>query len=138
MNAIIKQHFDTVEVRLIQSQVIVSYQILRRDIASSDGKLRVKAALNDGGTAEFFEYVAEVGGHIRLLKYSFHWQNAHGKRKRRWDNAPHYPNLPNAPHHVHEENDLVREVMEVPDVFFVVGEIEKALNKDSVEEGDDR
>ncbi|MBI1925832.1 hypothetical protein HYR99_16480 [Candidatus Poribacteria bacterium] len=138
MNPIIKQRFDAVEARLIQSPVIVSYQILSREIAASDGKLRVKVALSDGGIAELFEYVAEVGGHIRLLKYSFHWQNAQGKLRRRWDNAPHYPNLPNAPHHVHEENDLVREVMEVPDVFFVVGEIEKALNKDSVEEGRER
>jgi len=33
MNPIIKTHFDTFETRLIESPVIVSYQILRREIA---------------------------------------------------------------------------------------------------------
>lgn len=127
MNPIIKQHFDTVEARLIQSPVVVSYQILRREIAASDGKLRVKLALSDGGSAELFEYVAELGGYIHLLKYSFHWQDARERLRRRWDNAPHHSNLPNAPHHVHSEDDSVREVMNVPDVFFVIGEIEKSL-----------
>lgn len=127
MNPIIREHFDIFEAKLIESPVIVSYQILRQEIAASDGKLRVKAALSDGGSIELFEYVAESDRHIHLLKYSFHWQDAQGKIRQRWDNAPHYPNLPNAPHHVHSKNDSVREVMQVPDVFFVVGEIEKAL-----------
>jgi len=127
VNPIIRQHFDAAEARLIQGPVVVSYQILRREIATSDGKLRVKVALTDGGSAELFEYVAESGGHISLLKYSFHWQDAQGRLRRRWDNAPHYPNLPNAPHHVHSENDSVRAVTSVPDLSFVVREIEKAL-----------
>jgi len=127
VNPIIRQHFDAAEARLIQSPAIVSYQILRREIATSDGKLRVKAVLTDGGSAELFEYVAESEGRISLLKYSFHWQDAQGRLRRRWDNAPHYPNLLNAPHHVHSENDSVREASRVPDLHFVVGEIEKAL-----------
>ena len=127
MNPIIRQHFDAAEARLVQSPVVVSYQILRREIATSDGKLRVKVVLTDGGSAELFEYVTESGGRISLSKYSFHWQDAQGRLRRRWDNAPHHPNLPNAPHHVHSENDSVRAVTNVPDLFFVVGEIEKAL-----------
>ena len=118
MNPIIREHFDIFEAKLIESPVIVSYQILRQEIAASDGKLRVKAALSDGGSIELFEYVAESDRHIHLLKYSFHWQDAQGKIRQRWDNAP---------HHVHSKNDSVREVMQVPDVFFVIGEIEKTL-----------
>lgn len=127
MNPIIQQYFDKVEAWIIQSPVVVSYQILRREIAPSDGKLRVKLVLTDGSLAELFEYVAESGGHICLLKYSFHWQDTQGKLKRRWDNAPHHPNLLNFPHHIHDENDLVHEVLETPDVFFVIEEIEKML-----------
>jgi len=127
MNPTIRKHFDMFEAKLIESPVIVSYQMLSREIAASDGKLRVKAALSDGGSIELFEYVVESDRHIRLLKYSFHWQDAQGNLRQRWDNAPHYPDLPNAPHHVHSENDSVREFMQVPDVFFVIGEIEKAL-----------
>jgi hypothetical protein len=127
MNPIIIEHFDTYEVKLIESPAIVSYQILRREIAAVDGKLRIKAALIDEGSLELFEYVAESHRHIRVLKYSFHWQDARGRLRRRWDNAPHYPNLPNAPHHVHSKNDSVRESRQVPDAFFVISEIEKAL-----------
>ncbi len=127
MNPIISQHFDTVEARLIQSPVIVSYQMLKREVATSDGKLRVKIILNDGGSAELFAYVTESNRRIHLVKYSFHWQDAQGELRRRWDNAPHFLHLPNAPHHVHKESNLVQEVMQVPDMFFVIEEIEKVL-----------
>ena len=127
MNPIIEQYFDAVEVRLIQSSVIVGYQIIRREVAPADGKFRVKVILNDGGVAELFEYVSEAEGHIRLLKYSFHWQDVQGKLKQRWDNAPHYPDLSNSPHHVHLEDDVVREVTEVPDIIFVIEQIEQVL-----------
>lgn len=89
--------------------------------------MRIKAVLIDGGAIELFEYVTEANWHIHLLKYSVHWQDAQGKLRRRWDNVPHYPSLPNSPHHVHCENDLVREVMDVPDIFFIIEEIEESL-----------
>ncbi len=57
MNPIIRKHFDLLEARLIESPVIVSYQMLRREIAAVEGKLRVKAILSDGGSIELFEYV---------------------------------------------------------------------------------
>ena len=75
MNPNIIEHFDTCEVKLIESPAIVSYQILSREIAAFDGK------------------------------------------------------LPNAPHHVHSKTDSVKEAMQVPDVFFVISEIEKALEE---------
>ena len=131
MNPIIREHFDFFETRLIESPAIVSYQILSREIAVSDGKMRVKASLRDGGNVELFEYVAESKGIIRVVKYSFHWQNAQGKLRRRWDNAPHHPELSNAPHHVHIENDYVRQIAQVPDIFSVIRKIEDALQNDS-------
>ena len=58
MNPIIRKHFDTVESRLVESPVIISYEVLKREIAPSDGKIRVKAILSDGGVVELFEYIA--------------------------------------------------------------------------------
>lgn len=127
MNQIIRDYFDGVEATLINSPIVISYNIIRQEIALSDGKLRVKAVLIDGGTLELFEYVSESDKHISLLKYSFHWQDANGNLKRRWDNAPHYSNLPNSPHHVHYEDNSVREIMKIPDIFFIIKEIDKAL-----------
>jgi len=127
MNPIIREHFDLLETMLIESPSVVSYRILTREIAISDGKMRVKASLIDGGNVELFEYVAEAKGQINLVKYSFHWQDAFGKLRRRWDNAPHHPELPNAPHHVHVEDDYVRQIAQVPDIFSVIRKIEDAL-----------
>jgi len=128
MNPIIAQYFDAIEVRLTQSPVISFYQIMNREIALVDGKLRIKMALSDGGLSEFVEYVTEYGGEIRLSKYSFHWQDAQGKLRRRWDNALHHPELPNAPHHVHLEDRTVHGIMTVSDLFYVIEQIEQALN----------
>ncbi len=127
MNPIIRQHFDTVETCLIESSVINSYEVLRREVASSDGKLRIKVFLSDGRTFDLFEYVVESGGHIRLLKYSFHWQDTQKELRRRWDNAPHHPSLPNSPNHTHNEDGVVRGIIDVPDVFLVIREIEDTL-----------
>lgn len=127
MNPVIRQYFDLIEARLIESSVIVSYQVLGKEITPSDGKLRIKAKASDGSVIELFEYVAEIDKSIHLLKYSYHWQDSQGNLIRRWDNAPHYRNLLNSTHHVHIGNDVIQEVTDVPDTFFVMSEIEEAL-----------
>ena len=67
MNPILRQYFDAVEARFIKSLAIASYQILSQEIASADGKLRIKATASDGGQAEVFIYVAESGGQVQTL-----------------------------------------------------------------------
>lgn len=86
MNASIQQHFDAIESHLLQSLAFKSYTIIRSEIAFSEGKLRIKSSLQDGGTAEFFIYICETNGSIALLKYSFHWQDEQAQLIRRWDN----------------------------------------------------
>jgi hypothetical protein len=127
MNPTIRQYFDAAEGRLITSPVVISYQVVRREIAASDGKLRIKLQLQDGGSAELFAYVAETDERIDLLKYSFHWQDAQGNLVRRWDNAPHYPHLPGAPHHVHGGSGSVQPLSQVPDLFSIIEQIEDTL-----------
>ncbi len=43
MNPVIEQYFDRIETRLLQSPTIVAYQIIRREVALADGKMRLKA-----------------------------------------------------------------------------------------------
>ncbi len=128
MNPVIQQHFEAIELQLLQSRVITGYQILRREISSTDGKLRLKATLRGGGLAELFEYVTESNGVIHLSKYSFHWQDKQGNLKKRWDNAPHYPDLPNMPHHVHLEDGTVQGSLQIPDIFYVIQQFEQSLS----------
>lgn len=57
--------------------------------------------------------------------YSFHWQTADGAMIRRWDDAPHYPQLETHPHHVHE-GESVRASLPMS-LKEVLAEIEKKL-----------
>lgn len=131
MNPIIQAYFQSVEVRLIRSHVIASYQIIRQEITPVDGKLRIKIILTDDSLIEFFEYVAESSGYIRILKYSFHWQDKHKRLIKRWDNAPHHSELPYFPHHVHYEDGSVRGIDRIPDAMFIIDEVEKIISLDS-------
>ena len=83
MNSIINQHFDSIEARLLQSPVIVAYEVLSREVSLKDGKLCIKATLRNSGMLELFEYDIEVNGYIRLMKYSFHWQDTQAMLQKR-------------------------------------------------------
>jgi len=126
MNGHIRRHFDLVEARLIESPAVLSFRIIRREISLNDGKLRVKAAMSDGGVLECFLYVIETCQQIILEKYSLHWQDHQGNLVRRMDNAPHFSDLTCAPHHEHNA-DMVQGMSCAPDIFSFLDEIEKSM-----------
>jgi len=80
---------------------------------------------------EIFEYVNENEQRITSLKYSYHWQNSENNIIKRWDNAPHFPNIESFPHHVHTDAISVKEVPNVPNIFSVIKEISNTLNNDT-------
>jgi len=107
MNSIITKRFDLVEEWLLASSVVVSYEIIRRDISLLDGKFRIKVTFSDDSSAELFEYATISKASIHILKYSSHWQDKNGNLINRWDNAPHHPDLLGAPHHRHNSDQSV-------------------------------
>jgi len=127
MNARIRRHFDEIEARLIESPVVLAYQVIRKDISPDDGKLRIRSTLTGKGVFECFLYVKDTGHSINLLKYSFHWQNSRGKPVRRLDNAPHHADLPYAPNHLHIGEDHVNGFSGNPDIFTFIDEMERTL-----------
>lgn len=88
--------------------------------------LRAKASLKGG----YVLYVTEAFGKS-FRCYSYHVQK-NGKLVRRWDNAPHWPEMKTFPHHLHLNSE--NEVQECPEIS-VKGVLEelKAIIKD---EGD--
>lgn len=128
MNPRLADYFDAVEARLIESPAIHSYAVVRREVSWADGKLRVKAILDYDDTLELFLFMIDTDAQVWQSKYSFHWQDAQGCLMKRWDNAPHHPGLDNAPHHVHVNQGQVESMPLVPDVFFVIDQIEAAIN----------
>ena len=128
MNPEITAYFDHLERRLLESNAVSSYTVVRRESTPADGKMRIRAQLRDGGLLELFEYVAlDSGRQVTRLKYAYHWQDADGSLARRWDAVPHYPQLPYAPHHIHLPDDSVEGVADPPDAVEVLVQIEARL-----------
>jgi uncharacterized protein DUF6516 len=112
-----------VRMRIIRSPGVIHWRVVREEIQGAMGLLRYRLALRDGGQLEAFERFDIVEGKVRVLKYSFHWQDATGRRIKRWDNAAHHPEVATCPDHVHEgaeQNVLPHESVTFEDVLALV------------------
>ena len=100
-------YLDEIKDVLSSYEWIRLVETIRCDFEENDLKrillYRFRVYLSDGGQLEMVERIVESkkDGSIYPTKYSFHWQNQHGHLIKRWDNAPHYPDLDGFPHHIH-------------------------------------
>ncbi|HEX9869622.1 MAG TPA: DUF6516 family protein [Candidatus Tectomicrobia bacterium] len=97
----IVDYLDAMERLFFLSPVVRSFQVREREERLQEGFIRVRAVLSNGDILEAFEFVLAYPYAIQTQTYRIHWQGADGQLKRRWDNAPHYPNILTFPHHVH-------------------------------------
>jgi hypothetical protein len=49
-----------------------------------------------------FEFFEIQSARVKVIKYSFHWQQNNGQLIKRWDNAAHHPEIETYPHHLHD------------------------------------
>ena len=99
----LEAYVDAIKERLLTEPLIVDFHILRERLMFTEGHLRVRLTFEDGSLLEFSEYVQQTADErIETRVYSYHWADAAGQLRRRWDNTPHYPDLPNFPHHIHD------------------------------------
>jgi hypothetical protein len=97
------EYLEAVKERLITEPVVISFEILRERKTVMDAHLRVRLELVDSSQLEFSEYVQHSPPEqIEVITYSYHWAKGDYTLIRRWDNAPHYPDLPGFPHHIHD------------------------------------
>jgi hypothetical protein len=104
---------------------IVHWRVLREEAQGDLGLLRYRLTFRDNSLLEMFELFQVVGGRLQVTKYSFHWQDASGQLRHRWDNAAHHPELSTSPDHVHEgvEGDvLAHKPMSVEEILALVTE----------------
>jgi Family of unknown function (DUF6516) len=94
-------YLDAIERLFLLSPVVRSFQIREREERLQEGFIRVRAVLSNGDILEAFEFVVASPQAVQTRTYRIHWQSAVGQLKRRWDNAPHYPDISTFPHHVH-------------------------------------
>ena len=91
------------EALLQASPKVKSFQVIDNDPLDEGNFLfKIRCELTSGQT--FQVRLRAVSGSIR---YSY--QELTDKPLRRWDNAPHFPDLPNFSHHYHDTEGSVRE-----------------------------
>lgn len=84
---------------------IVHWTVVREETLGKSGLFRYRLSLDDGSTLEMFERFMVVGGRVEVTKYSFHWQDANGRLRKQWDNAPHHPEVSTFLHHPHDGSE---------------------------------
>ena len=109
----IRKYFRQIESSLSVASWVRSVQLLRYDILEVDEEeiliYRFKIRMPDNSLFEMRERViSKKDGLIETTTYSFHWQNTDNEIVKRWDNAPHHPEIKTYPHHVHvgKENHI--------------------------------
>jgi hypothetical protein len=84
------------EAILRASPKVKTFQVLDNDpIDAANFLFKIRCELISGQTLQV--RLRAIGGNLR---YSY--QEITDKPLRRWDNAPHFPDLPNFPHHYHD------------------------------------
>jgi hypothetical protein len=104
-------------------QVLISYAETGGGVA----QYRMRVILLDGSMLQCVERVRHVANELFVEKYSFHWQRPDGSLQRRWDNAPHHPEIASFPHHVYDGDELNVLPHGAVDVFGVLELIEPSI-----------
>lgn len=124
----IAEYLESVKERLLFDHLIKQFEILRERMTLTDGYLRVKATLSDGGFLEWAEYIQHnAQGEIEIVTYSYHWADVNTELVMRWDNTPHFPDLPGFPHHIHDGKAKTVYPGVAVNIFEVLDEIARRI-----------
>lgn len=110
---------------------VVHWEVLREEAQGDIGLLRYRLTLRDHSLLEVFERFRIVEERLEVAKYSFHWQNADGQLRKRWDNAAHHPEVSTHPNHLHnggETNVRPHQPISVQDVLTIVADKVESSN----------
>ena len=102
---------------------VMRWEAVREDAQGSVGLFRYQLTLRDGSLLGLLEHFQIAGEQSQVTKYSFHWQSADGRLRKRWDSASHHPAVSTHPHHVHErgdENVLAHEPISAEEVLAII------------------
>lgn len=107
----IRSYLQEIQETLAVYSWVKSVDILRCNIEETDIEeilvYRFRVILEDGGMLEFMERVVYSKHDLtfQVTTYKYHWQDKRHCLIKRWDNAPHFPDLEGFPHHIHVEQE---------------------------------
>ena len=96
------EYLTSIKARIVAHSHVVHWTIVREEAQADQGVFRYRLTLRGGDLCEMFERFQVMAGSVRVSKYAFHWQDAAGQLRKRWDNAAHHPEISTHPHHVHD------------------------------------
>jgi hypothetical protein len=103
----IREYLKRLEAILASYQWVKTIQVLRCDIIETEQEqiltYRFRVVLEGNALLELMERVVNAKDELEssTMAYRFHWQDRNGALIRRWDSAPHFPNVAGFPHHIH-------------------------------------
>ncbi len=75
-------------------------------------------------------YVRRANTELVMEKYRYQWMNEDRTQlRRRWDDAPHYPDLANFPHHCHVGSEETVESSQEMDIQTLLDFIQAELTQ---------
>lgn len=99
------------------SDIITDYSVFEYERYGSAASLVAKVGFKDGSLLHIKDYLFIDG----KRKYSYHWQDAHGRLINRWDNSPHHREVSTFPHHRHLSKEVVAsKERTIKDVLVVI------------------
>jgi hypothetical protein len=105
----IERYMNDLDVLISASPSIDDIDIIRRDIRDTGlektALFRYRLKLIDESLIEITERILEETGRLTTTKYRYHRQTESGKLIKRWDNAPHHPEIDTFPDHLHDGSE---------------------------------
>lgn len=105
----IREYLQELDELMSAAPEVIKVEIVRRSVWDTDMEIialyRYKLTMSDGSLLELTERLVEDRGVFSVTKYRHHWQNRHAQLIKRWDNAPHHPEIETFPHHVHDGSE---------------------------------
>ena len=102
----IEEYLQRLDELLSTSPAVADVEVVRRSVRDTELEktlhYRYRVGLADGGLVEMTERVLEAQGTLQVTTYRHHWQDRSGRLVKRWDNAPHHPEIETFPHHLHD------------------------------------
>jgi hypothetical protein len=102
----IEEYLRQVDELLSANPAVRDVEIIRRTVRDTEWEkilhYRYRVFLTDGGLLEMSERLVEMRGMVTTTKYRYQWQDGNGNLRKRWDNAPHHPEIDTFPNHLHD------------------------------------
>jgi Family of unknown function (DUF6516) len=99
-------YIDRIKAALSHSPILETWVILTEMTLGDRGHFRVRLTLKNGDFVEASEFFCIQATGIEQQRYRYQWMDpTKTKLRKRWDNAPHFPEIATFPHHIHVEQE---------------------------------